>query len=77
MAIIAAPLLVLELYNLAQAGLPIDPASLWSEGIGSFNPYAYVVPQVVEKLPQLGQYFFSTFVANIFQGATKDESLPS
>ncbi|KAK8215845.1 hypothetical protein IWZ01DRAFT_180291 [Phyllosticta capitalensis] len=67
MAIIAAPLLVLELYNLWQAGIPIDPASLWSEGIGSFNPYAYVVPQVVEKLPQLGQYFFSTFVANIFQ----------
>ncbi|KAK7606527.1 hypothetical protein JOL62DRAFT_330454 [Phyllosticta paracitricarpa] len=66
-AIITGPLLGLTLFNLARAGIPIDLASLWHQGLGSFNPFAYAIPQVIMRLPPLGQYFVSTLMANIFQ----------
>lgn len=52
------------LVNLKNAGLGIDLHSLWDQGFGTFNAYAYVLPQVVEKLSQVGGLTFSTFVAN-------------
>lgn len=52
------------LVNLKNAGLGIDLHSLWDQGFGTFNAYAYVLPQVVEKLSQVGGLTFSTFIAN-------------